>query len=155
MPVRPATLADLSGLVALENEAFASDRLSRSSLRYYIRAQSAGLVVVARGGDLLGYCLVAFRKGSSKARLYSLAVGRAHRGLKLGAVLLRAAERLARARGARMLHLEVRSRNRRAIALYEKHGYRRFDRIDDYYEDGATALCYEKPLRPPPGPALT
>ena len=155
MPVRLATLADLSGLVALENEAFASDRLSRSSLRYYIRAQSAGLVVVVRRGDLLGYCLVAFRKGSSRARLYSLAVGRAHRGLRLGAVLLRAAERLARGRGAQVLHLEVRSRNRRAIALYEKHGYRRFDRIDDYYEDGATALCYEKPLPRRSGSAVT
>ncbi len=46
-----------------------------------------------------------------------------------------------------LMRLEVRSRNRRAIALYERQGYRRFGRIEDYYEDGATALRYEKLFR--------
>jgi [ribosomal protein S18]-alanine N-acetyltransferase len=147
MPTRPAVLADLPALVALENEAFASDRLSKQSLRYYISAASAGMVVIERRGTLIGYSLVAFRKGSPIARLHSIAVGRAHRGLKAGARLLQASERLARARGVKELHLEVRSRNRRAIGLYESRGYRRCDRIEDYYEDGATALCYEKRLR--------
>jgi [ribosomal protein S18]-alanine N-acetyltransferase len=147
MPMRPAVLADLPALVALENEAFASDRLSRQSLRYYISAASSGMIVFERRGALIGYSLVAFHKGSPTARLHSIAVGRAYRGLKAGARLLQASERLARERGARELHLEVRNRNRPAIALYESRGYRRFDRIEDYYEDGATALCYEKRLR--------
>ncbi|MGO9007256.1 MAG: GNAT family N-acetyltransferase [Beijerinckiaceae bacterium] len=146
MPIRPAELADLPALVALENAAFASDRLSRRSLRYYISAPSAALIVCERRGCLAGYSLVAFRKGSRVARLYAIAVGRASRGLKLGAVLLKASEKAARDRGAAVLYLEVRVRNRRAVALYEENGYRFCDRIEDYYEDGATALCYEKQL---------
>lgn len=146
MPIRPAELADLPALVDLENEAFASDRLSRQSLRYYISAVTAAMVVYERRGMIMGYSLVAFRKGSQVARLYSIAVGRAYRGLALGARLLRASEALAKARGATQLSLEVRNRNRRAIKLYESKGYERCDRIMDYYEDGATALCYEKRL---------
>jgi ribosomal-protein-alanine N-acetyltransferase len=148
MPMRPADLADLPALMALENEAFASDRLSRRSLRYYISAASAAMIVCERRGALAGYSLIAFRKGSSSAWLYSIAVGRAYRGLRLGAALLLASERLARARGATRLHLQVRSRNRRAKALYESKGYSRYDKIADYYEDGAAALCYRKLLRP-------
>jgi ribosomal protein S18 acetylase RimI-like enzyme len=45
------------------------------------------------------------------------------------------------------LRLEVRIDNKRAIALYEKNGYARFDEIEDYYEDGATAVRMEKGLR--------
>ena len=45
------------------------------------------------------------------------------------------------------MRLEVRGRNRRAIALYEGEGYCRFGRIEDYYEDGAPAFRYEKALR--------
>jgi [ribosomal protein S18]-alanine N-acetyltransferase len=146
--IRAAELADLPGLVAIENEAFVSDRLSRRSLRYYISAPSAALIVCERYGELAGYSLVAFRRGSHSARLYSLAVGRAYRGLKLGVALLRESEKCARQRAMAELHLEVRIRNRRAIALYEKQGYRRIDRIDDYYEDGTAALCYAKSLPP-------
>jgi ribosomal-protein-alanine N-acetyltransferase len=147
VPIRPAEFADLAALVALENEAFAGDRLSQRSLRYYISAPSAVLIVGERRGALMGYSLVAFRKGSAVARLYSLAVGRAYRGLGVGAALLKASETSARQRAVSELRLEVRIRNRRAIALYEKSGYRRLDRIDDYYEDGATALCYAKSLQ--------
>jgi ribosomal-protein-alanine N-acetyltransferase len=145
--MRPAELADLPALVALENAAFASDRLSQRSLRYYIMAPSTALIVCERHRSLAGYSLVAFRKGSPTARLYSLAVDRACRGLGLGLALLKASEKAARDRGAAVLHLEVRIRNRRAVALYEANGYRRTERIEDYYEDGATALCYEKRLR--------
>jgi [ribosomal protein S18]-alanine N-acetyltransferase len=146
--IRVAELADLPGLVAIENEAFVSDRLSRRSLRYYISASSAALIVCERHGELAGYSLVAFRKGANYARLYSLAVARAYRGLKVGLALLKESEKCARQRAMEELHLEVRIRNRRAIALYEKQGYHRIDRIDDYYEDGTTALRYTKSLPP-------
>ena len=36
--------------------------------------------------------------------------------------------------------------SQRATDLYERLGYRRFGRIEDYYQDGAAALRLEKPL---------
>jgi [ribosomal protein S18]-alanine N-acetyltransferase len=41
----------------------------------------------------------------------------------------------------------VRYDNAAAIALYEKLGYRQFDRYPGYYADGAEALRFEKTLR--------
>lgn len=147
MPMRPARLADVAALVHLETTAFATDRLSRTSLRYYVAAPGSALIVCESRGLIVGYCLVAVRKRSHHAHLHSIAVARAYRGRKLGAALLREAEKTARLRGADVLHLAVRSRNRRAISLYEAKGYRRLSRIEDYYEDGAAALCFAKPLQ--------
>ncbi|HET9485053.1 MAG TPA: hypothetical protein VFO79_13925, partial [Xanthomonadales bacterium] len=67
------------------------------------------------------------------------------------------AEREARVGGATELSLEVGTRNRAAIALYERHGYRRIGLARNYYEDGGDAWRYTKPLgsvgrHAPPGP---
>ncbi len=143
---RRARLADVDALVALENKAFDGDRLSRRSLRYYITAQTVVMRVIKQDGTLAAYSLLAFRKGSKIARLYSIAVDPAFEGYGFGRALLKTCEKDARARGCVTLHLEVRIDNKRAIALYEKNGFERFDEIEDYYEDGAKAICLEKAL---------
>jgi ribosomal-protein-alanine acetyltransferase len=146
VPVRQGVPSDLDALVAIETQCFDSDQLSRRSLRYFLHVPNAVVLVAQIGGEVAGYALVAFRKGSAIARLYSIAIAPDFRGRNLGRLLLKAGERAARQRGAVIMRLEVRSRNRRAIALYESHGYCRCGRIEDYYEDGAAAFCYEKPL---------
>lgn len=146
MAIRRARRADLAALVAIETASFTTDRLSRRSLKYFLAAANARIVVAEIRGVLAGYALVAFRKGSASARLYSIATDPDFRGRNLGVALLRAAEKLARKRGVSSMRLEVRCRNRRAIALYEREGYRRFGRLEDYYEDGAPAFRYEKAL---------
>lgn len=146
MPIRRARASDLPVLVAIESESFVDDRLSRRSLRYFLAAPNAILLVVEAGGSVLGYSLVALRKGSRRARLYSIAVARGSRERNFGKTLLQAAEAAARQYEATVMLLEVRSRNRRAISLYEKQGYRRIGRIEGYYADGAPALRYEKSL---------
>lgn len=141
---RAATLADLGALIDLENRSFSSDRISRSSLRRLIGSPSAAVIVAAADETLAGYAVVLFRASSSIARLYSLAVDPAFRGL--GRELLGAAERRAAARGCRSMRLEVRHDNDRAINLYRRASYRQFGNKPAYYADGATALRFEKEL---------
>lgn len=146
VPIRPATEADLAALVALEQQAFRGDRMSRAQYRRHLRSAGASVLVATAAGDLLGSALVFFRRGSTLARLYSIATAPAARGRGLGARLLAAAEAAARARGCRALRLEVRVDNPAAIGLYERAGYRRIGAYADYYDDGADAWRYEKPL---------
>ena len=94
---------------------------------------------------------MAFRSGSTLARLYSLAVSPEAAGGGLGRDLLAAVEARATARGSSVLRLEVRAANLAAIRLYERKGYRRFGIHREYYEDGADALRYEKRLSDAPG----
>lgn len=145
--IRRARPADLPALVALENTTFTTDRMSARQLRRHVGGSSAEVLVAADGARVLGAALVFLRRGSDVARLYSIAVDDAARGLGLGARLLDAAERRARRRGARVMRLEVRVDNAAARRLYEAHGYRRVATLPGYYEDGADGERYERDLR--------
>jgi ribosomal-protein-alanine N-acetyltransferase len=146
--VRQASLADLGAIEAIENAVFDGDRLSHRSLLYYLKAKTAVFLVLCVNDCIAGYSLVGFRKGARHARLNSIALDPAQHGRGLGRLLLGASERAAKARGAVALRLEVRIDNPRAIALYEKNSYQIFAKATDYYEDGASALRFEKPLAP-------
>ncbi len=146
-PVRAARSADLEALWALENNSFFSDRLSRRSLRHLLRGKhSACLVAADNTGALVGYVLVLFRRGSSLARIYSIAVAPTCRSQGLGKRLLIAAEQAARQQKCLFIRLEVRHDNQLALAFYRAQGYQLFSEEPDYYEDGATALRLEKSL---------
>jgi ribosomal protein S18 acetylase RimI-like enzyme len=142
--IRPARVGDLDAMETLENEAFTGDRLSRRSLRNFIRAGNRILAAVEPGNGLAGYALVTWRQGGRRARLYSIAVDAGKSGRGVGRALLEAVEAQALAGGCEAVRLEVREDNKRAIALYERLGYCRFGRTVDYYEDGAAALRLEK-----------
>ena len=148
MTIGAASLDDLDAIEALEAAAFTGDRLSRRSLRAFIRAPRRPLIVARFGNRLAGYALLSARGGGRTARIYSLAVDPAQARRGVGRALLQACERYARAHGLEALRLEVRYDNPAAIALYEKIGFRPFGRYPGYYEDGAAALRFEKRLAP-------
>ena len=145
--IRPARPSDLDALLGLEQRSFHTDLISRRMLKRHLASPRAILLVAAAGAEIHGDALVFLREGSTKARLYSIAVDGKARGTGLGAKLLLAAETAARARGATRMRLEVGEHNAAAIALYESRGYVRFAIRPDYYEDGGTAWRYEKALR--------
>jgi len=149
MPVeiRKARASDVDALAAIEKAVFAGDRISRRSFRALIERETAEVMVAQADGGIAGYAVVLLRTGSGVARLYSIAAGPGFAGHGVGRLLLEAAEDTAFRHDRMLLRLEVREDNPRAISIYEKAGYRRFGREADYYEDGATALRYEKTLR--------
>ena len=141
---RKATPHDLKSLLVLEEQCFTYDRLTARSFRWMISRAHASLIVAQAGGQLMGYCLVLFRRGTSLARLYSIAIASHSRGLGLGKQLLDQAQESARAHECTCLRLEVRPDNPVALSLYERNGYRRFAVVPDYYEDHVHALRLEK-----------
>jgi ribosomal-protein-alanine N-acetyltransferase len=147
--VRVAEPGDLDGLVALEQQVFDTDQLSRRSLRRFLCVPSAKLLVAEEGGgSLAGTAIVLFRPRSAVARLYSLAVAPHMGGRGVASILLRAAEECALRRRCGSIRLEVHETNAAAISRYQKSGYREFGRRSRYYEDGGDALRFEKPLIP-------
>jgi [ribosomal protein S18]-alanine N-acetyltransferase len=146
--IRRARRSDLDALLELEQRVFATDRMSRPSLRRILASSTAAVAVAELDGRLAGSAVVLFRTATTVGRLYSIAVTPDLSGKGVGAVLLSAAERVARSRKCRCMRLEVHERNAVAIARYRKSGYQQFGRYDSYYEDGGDALRFEKPLGP-------
>jgi [ribosomal protein S18]-alanine N-acetyltransferase len=146
--IRAATPADIDTLLAIENACFTQDRVSRRSFQNLTRSPSIQIHLATMGREPAGYAMVNLRRNSTVARLYSIATLPSARGLGLGRRLMEACERGARTHGCDRLRLEVRTRNHSAIGLYETLGYQRIGRYENYYEDGAPALRFEKTLKP-------
>ena len=106
--VRAAALTDLDALVEIENRCFDTDRLSRRSFRHLLTRGRAATLVAVRAGAILGYVLVLFSRGTSLARIYSLAVDPDSRGQGLGRELVSAAEDAAQDQECSEMRLEVR-----------------------------------------------
>jgi len=145
---RTASLADLEPVLVLENKVFASDRMSRRSMRRFLVSPQTVVLVAEVEGCICGAAVVLVRNTSDVARLYSIAVDPDCAGRGVGCALLAAAEDAASARDCQYLRLEVHENNARAIALYRKTGYREFGRLHEYYQDRGHALRFEKRLSP-------
>jgi [ribosomal protein S18]-alanine N-acetyltransferase len=145
--VRTADSGDIAALMELEHRVFATDRLSRRSLRRFLQSPTAAVIVAQEpDGRLAGTAIVLFRTRSAAARLYSIAVAPHMGGRGVGPMLLGAAEQAAISRGATSIRLEVHETNHAAISRYRKSGYQEFGRHAAYYEDGGNALRFEKRL---------
>ncbi len=146
--LRRARVTDLGQLLEVENACFSYDQLSRRNFHWMIKKARSIFLVLEYESTLIGYGLVLVNRGTSLARLYSICTLRSYQGHGLATLLIQDLERRsADDEDCAYLRLEVKEDNRGAIKLYEKLGYRRFTKKDDYYDDGKAALCYEKRIR--------
>lgn len=146
--IRSATLDDLDALVAIEIACFETDRLSRRSFRHLLTKGRAAMLVSDQAGVLTGYGLVLFHRGTSLARIYSLAVLPEHRKGGVARALVRACEQRAVAADCVYMRLEIRTDNLASQRLFRTLGYRQFGSYHNYYEDDVDALRFERLLVP-------
>lgn len=143
--IRTAVLADLPEILRLE-ALFPSDRMAARSVRRFMRSPTAHFRVADSGARVLGNLLMLQRKASATARIYSVIVDPAARGLGLGAKLVTSAEAEARRLGLARMSLEVRADNAAARAMYARLGYTEAAQLSAYYDDGADGLRLVKLL---------
>jgi len=133
-------------LLALEETCFPTDRINRRNLRRLLCSPSAYCVGAYHCGELVGSMVILFRRNSRSARVYSLAVSAAARGMGIGRRMMAKAEREAKLRGCDRMRLEVRMDNIAAIRLYENLGFADTQVLPGYYEDGSHAFVMRKEL---------
>lgn len=134
MPFRPATLSDLTTLLAMQQtfydhegypyDASAHERAMRELLG---DARFGRLVIMELDGQPAGYLVVTFgfslEFGGRDAFVDELFVLDHARGRGLGTAALRIAEELCVEAGIHALHLEVEHTNESAKRLYARTGY--------------------------------
>ncbi|MCF2949128.1 GNAT family N-acetyltransferase/peptidase C39 family protein [Paraglaciecola aquimarina] len=144
---RAAGLSDLAALVDIEQNCFATDRLSKRSFRHWLQSPQCIFIVIEQATQIVGYGLVIMRSGTRLARLYSLAILSDVRGQGVGKLLLIELEKLSVEAGKLFLRLEVEKTNKRAISLYQAMGYKVFGDYKNYYENNNDALRMQKSIR--------
>ena len=148
MTVRPATLADLDAIMALERASFPTDAWSDAMMREELTSRHAWYVVDEEAGRLVGYGGIRAAKGSTDADIQTIAIADSARGRGRGRALLTTLLAEAARRGVRDVFLEVLADNPVAQALYASEGFIELGRRPRYYQpDGVDALVMRLDLR--------
>ena len=129
--VRPAELADLDAIVAIEQASF-GDPWSRKSFQDSLAHSFVRMNVIEEAEGVCGYSVVWV--GGMECELANLAVDPARRGGGLGARLLDALLQQARQEALQVMFLEVRASNVAAQHLYASRGFHEVGRRTGYYK---------------------
>jgi ribosomal-protein-alanine N-acetyltransferase len=145
--IRPATAADLDGIVASEATGFPEDTWGENLVSEGVAGllPTIGYLVLEQGDRVIGHAVVSV--AGEDAELQRIAIDPSRRGEGLGRHLLDACLADAAARGAERVILEVREDNSAALALYASAGYSELARRARYYRDGSTAVVLSRPVR--------
>lgn len=146
--VRAMRWWDIEPVMVLERDLFGDEawsetmfwsELAENASRHYLVAES--------DGALIGYAgLCAYPP--SESYVQTIAVDPALQGHGLGTTLLQRLIDESTRRGCKQLDLEVRADNDRAIALYERHGFRRIGVRRRYYQpSGVDAVVMRRDAR--------
>ena len=145
MTIRPATAADLDGVVGLEQTCLGADAWSRGLVEQGIAAALPTVSYLVAEVDGVRASGTRWRAlAGDDAELQRIAVDPAYRRRGLAGDLLAAVESSAAADGATRLLLEVREDNTTAAAFYESRGFAEVGRRRGYYRDGAAAVVLGK-----------
>ena len=97
------------------------------------RRTGVALVAVTSSGEVVAWCC-AFQTGSD-AELLKITVSPMVQRMGLGTALLQTLFSLFTKKNVEQIFLEVRSRNRPALNLYEKHNFKEIGRRNNYYKE--------------------
>lgn len=138
------TYDDIASVSEMERRFF-STPWSEASIAHYMEAGNTLFVVARHGEKTVGYAAVMCVL--DEGNLVSIGVEDAYRNRGIATELLDILYDMAHDRGVAAIHLEVRTGNQEAIALYEKEGFVQNGRRKDFYrEPTEDALLYVKEL---------
>ena len=146
MKIRNVKESDLHEILDLERLIFNYDQLNMRSIRWMSSRANAQFKVITVHKKIIGYSLVLFKKNSTNARLYSIALHPSFHGKGYGKKLLINIFKTLAFSKHTSLRLEVKTSNHSAIELYKKMGFIVTGKKLAYYDDGSAALCLEKLL---------
>lgn len=145
--IREVSIDDVDQLYQIEQQVFATDRLSIRRFKHWVKAKNRIFLVAEFNHDIAGYGLVLLHQGTRLARLYSIALVPAFQGKGIAKQIIDALETEAAAKKRLYMRLEVAQNNASAIQLYKKQGYVVFGTWHDYYDDHQDALRMQKRIR--------
>ena len=138
---RPRDEQELAAALALRIEVFCGEQgVTFDGDRDGLDDEAVHLVALADDGEVIGTCRLLIEPGGT-ARFGRLCVLASARGSGVGAALLAAAEREARAANARRIGMHAQTG---ALSLYRRAGFRPYGELFD--EEGIEHVGMEKDL---------
>jgi ribosomal-protein-alanine N-acetyltransferase len=143
--IRRTRIEDLPAILRIETKSFARDAWRRDQfLDYLAHPARCVFLVASMNGTVIAYALAYHT--AIRSEIDSIAVTPRHRRKGIAATLLKRVLNSLRGLGLPAVFLNVRLENDSAMRLYRELGFAPIRRIQNYYEDGATAIRMRRML---------
>jgi ribosomal-protein-alanine N-acetyltransferase len=119
---------------------------SREELSGFIGHRGSKTWVAEEKGEIAGF-LIADRQPQKVGHIVTIDVPERWRRRRVGSLLMDAVEHWAREEKLLFIYLETQENNTAAQRFYEVRGYRKIDRVENYYADGTAAWIMLKWLK--------
>jgi [ribosomal protein S18]-alanine N-acetyltransferase len=135
--------ADLETLYTIDQACFPkSIAYGRKELKTYVQSAGSYCLLAEIADEVVGFIVT--ERAAPWGHIITLDVLEGFRRQSIGSMLLTASELDAASQGANRIVLETATTNNAAIAFWNKHGYREFGTIQNYYGPGLDAFQMSK-----------
>ncbi|MEJ2008004.1 MAG: GNAT family N-acetyltransferase [Acidobacteriota bacterium] len=147
MRIRDFHPSDLSTLSEIDQACFPPGiAYSHEELARFIAHRSSRTWVAEENGTIVGF-VVAGRQPVRVGHIITIDILEAYRRRGVGSELMSVAEGWARKARLELMYLETAEDNHAAQKFYEAHGYRKIEKVEQYYSNGLAAWVMVKRLR--------
>ncbi len=137
----------LDKLYQIEKQCFKQEAFSKQQISYLLSDYNAISFAAYVDGELVGFVIgrIDVEENPPAGHILTIDVAPQYRRRGIAKKLLREVEETAKQHGAKECRLEVREDNFAALSLYQKLGYEKIAKLENYYTT-AHGLYLKKPL---------
>ena len=133
--IEKASIEHLDRLYEIEMKCFETEAFTKQQIAYLITDSNSVILVSRVKGEIVGFIIgkTYMDKKPATGQILTIDVSPKHRRKGIGQRLLQEIERTFKDKGVKICYLEVRENNFVALSLYQKFGYKRVGRLENYY----------------------
>ena len=133
--VEEASIKHLDRLYEIEMECFEREAFTRQQIAYLLTDYDSVSLIAKIDGEIVGFIIgkIYVSGKSAIAHILTIDVAPKHRRRGIGLKLLQNIEKMFRCKSVKVCCLEVREDNIAALSLYQKFGYKKVGRLENYY----------------------
>ena len=133
--IEKASIEHLDRLCEIEMKCFETEAFTKQQIAYLITDSNSVILVSRVKGEIVGFIIgkIYMDKKTSAGQILTIDVSPKHRRKGIGQRLLQEIEKTFKDKGVKICYLEVRENNFVALSLYQKLGYKKVGRLENYY----------------------
>lgn len=135
--IRPYQPTDTFSVIKLASITL-TEQYNSSLFTYFYETFPQGFIVAEINHKIIGF-IIGVKMSHEKAKILMISVNPEYQRKKVGAKLLYQFVKTIIDENIKKIELEVRTDNEKAIKFYEKHDFKKVEKITEFYQKGESA----------------
>jgi ribosomal-protein-alanine acetyltransferase len=133
--IESASIRHLDRLYTIEKECFDKEAFTKQQIASLLSDYNSISLIAKISSEIVGFIIgmVYYERNTPVGHILTIDVALAYRKRGIAQKLLQGIEKIFREKGLRAVHLEVREDNIAALRLYQKLGYKKIAKLENYY----------------------